>query len=98
MNSTSAYYLTAGGFTNQWNFGSRSGNLAITNFDGATYAGTAAASNMRDYTGTLNGAGRSVAIGGSFFKGGVDPARETGGQFRITGPGYQAAGIFAGAK
>jgi hypothetical protein len=94
----SAYYVSAGGFTNQWNFATRSGNLAISNFDGATYAGRASAANGRDYIGTLAGAGRSVAIGGSFFKGGGDPARETGGQFRITGPGYQAGGIFAGAK
>jgi len=50
-----ASYLVAGQFSNAYNFGRRTGTLAINNFDGRSFSGTVAAVNRGDLFG---GAGR----------------------------------------
>ena len=91
-----AAYLAAGGFNAMYNFGSRTGSLNITNFDGANY--TSAVSGSRNqFSGALTGpANRSGSVAGSFYG---PSAVETGGSFNIqstSGLKYLASGIFAG--
>jgi hypothetical protein len=103
-----ASFFAVGGFHDVWNFGTRNGTIAINQFDGRNYTGTASATmaNPRDYTGafkTSTGAFTGT-LNGSFFQGGGSPVAATGGQFAIrnapanTGLVYQASGIFAAAK
>jgi hypothetical protein len=103
------FYVAGGSFSNQFNFGTRQGTVTIGNFDGMTMTGAVTSSNGRDYGSTLTVSGRTGVTGrvqGSFFAGGGDPARETGGRFSVvtaghTGtqpPNYSASGIFVGRK
>jgi hypothetical protein len=89
-------YLAAGGFNNTYNFGTNSGTVKITNFDGANYA-AAVGGTGSTYSGTFTGTpNRNGALVGSFFGPG---AVETGGTFNIqstAGTKYLASGIFAG--
>ncbi|WP_200342937.1 hypothetical protein [Rhodovibrio sodomensis] len=96
----SRQYIATGAFSNTWDFGTRSGQVRIDGFDGRDFAGTAESDEGgRDYGGPITGPeGFSGRIDGSFFKGGGDPAAETGGQFRLEGPEYRASGTFAGTK
>lgn len=101
-----ARYLAAGNFNANFNFASRSGNMSITNFDGLTMSGTVASTNGRDYSSTLDIAGKADLAGraqGSFFSGNGDATRETGGQFTVaskpgTSGNYAAIGVFVGKK
>jgi hypothetical protein len=105
INQTSRY-VAAGTFTASFDFGSRSGTMAITNFDGLSMSGAIGSQNGRDYGANLNVAGKPGLVGraqGSFFSGGGDPVKETGGQFSVgNAPGaqgqYAASGIFVGKK
>ncbi|MBM3532592.1 MAG: hypothetical protein FJX60_06100 [Alphaproteobacteria bacterium] len=99
-------YIAAGNFSAQYNFGSRSGTMAISNFDGLNVTGNMASQNGRDYAANLSITGKPGLTGtaqGSFFSGGGDPVRETGGQFSISNaPGstdkYAVNGVFVGKK
>ena len=100
-----AIYQAAGTFTSTVNFGSPSASTtSITSFDGANYTGTgitlgAGTSGLNKFSGSLAGAGRTVALTGSFINGGGDPAAEMGGNFSIDGgAAYRAAGIIAAKK
>jgi hypothetical protein len=64
-----ARYSAAGNYQQTWNFGTDSGNVSISNFDGlATITGSVTAGNRREFVGTLsNGAGVTGNINGSFF-------------------------------
>jgi trimeric autotransporter adhesin len=91
-----ATYLAAGGLNQTYNFGSLSGTLNITNFDGANYTSSVSGSGNA-FAGSLTGpANRSGAVFGKFYG---PSAVETGGTFNIqstTGLKYLASGIFAG--
>ena len=98
-------YLAAGTFDKTWNFATRSGNVTVSDFDGASFAGTLTSAAGRDFSGrvastTERFAGRGGDLTGSFFRAGSDPAGEVGGRFRIEDPanGYGATGIFQAAK
>ena len=98
-------YIAAGAFEKTWNFATRSGNVTVSDFDGADYAGTLASAAGRDFAGPIAStttalAGRGGDLAGSFFRAGSDPAGEVGGRFRIADPasGYGATGIFQAAK
>lgn len=101
-----ARYLAAGNFNASFSFASRSGNMNISNFDGLTMSGAISSTNGRDYGATLDVTGKSDLTGrayGSFFSGGGDPVRETGGQFTVSSrPGttgnYATSGIFVGRR
>ena len=105
VNNT-ARYTAAGNFAAQFNFASRQGNMTISNFDGLSMSGAISSQNGRDYGATLDIAGKPGLAGraqGSFFSGGGDPVRETGGQFTIAPTAgaqgsYAANGIFVGKK
>ncbi len=102
----SARYLAAGSYSANFNFASRSGSMSISNFDGLNMSGAISSTNGRDYASTLDITGKADLAGraqGSFFSGGGDPTRETGGQFTVSGkPGtnanYAAIGVFVGKK
>jgi hypothetical protein len=92
-------YIAAGAFSHNWSFATRTGALAITNFDTRNFTGSASSANGRDFTGTINAtAGISGQYNGSFFKGGADPVAAMGGQFTMSGSNYVAAGTFAAQK
>ncbi|TWT01722.1 FecR domain-containing protein [Reyranella sp. CPCC 100927] len=93
-------YLAAGAFQHGWNFGSRSGTVTITNFDGANYSGTssAAAWTPQNFAASIAGAGRTGSLNGSFFRSPADPVAYQAGSFAINGAGYRATGIFAGKR
>ena len=95
-------YTAVGGFAMTFDFGQPTmGSVTISNFDGVTY--NANVSNFQGnpaiYNGNASAAGRNLAYKGTFFQGGADAFVETGGRFRISGGGgYNASGIFAGAR
>ena len=98
----SATYAAVGGFSMDWNFGTRTGTAEISNLDGRNYeaAGlTAPLANPRDFGGALNQAGgpgsASGTMAGSFFSDGSNPVVDAGGKFTMTGGGYMATGAFA---
>jgi hypothetical protein len=71
------------------------------NFNGNTFTTSATGFNATSqyYTLSATDGGRSLDMRGAFF--GTDGANippETGGDFKITGTGYNAAGVFAGRK
>jgi hypothetical protein len=88
-----APFFAVGGFHDVWDFGARSGNIAITSFDGRNYTGSASATmaNPRDFTGSFASTATAAtaagaftgALNGSFFQGGGSPVAATGGQFAI---------------
>ncbi len=92
-------YQAVGKFQNSWDFGSQSGSITVTNFDGENFSGGAvSASNKRDFAGSGSNDGKSISFHGSFYKGGSDASKEQGGQFHITGTNYKAGGTFAAAR
>jgi trimeric autotransporter adhesin len=96
--SGAASYLASGQFSNSWNFGTRSGAFALSNFDGRNYSGTVATppGTFGSYNGSLAGpSGFSGRANGMFFG---PMAPETGGNFALQGPAYLASGIFAGKR
>jgi hypothetical protein len=88
-------YLAAGGFNSTYNFGSNTGTVTISNFDGKTFSGTVHGAGNQ-YAGNLAGSGLAGLTTGGFFG---PNAVETGGTFgvhAVSGPSYLASGIFAG--
>jgi hypothetical protein len=97
--SQGGQYIATGDFTNEWDFGARSGQVRIDDFDGRNFSSAVSSENARDYGGVLEGPnGLQGRVDGSFFRGGGDPAAETGGRFYVRGEGYRASGTFAGRK
>ena len=80
-----ATYLAAGGFNQMYNFGSQTGNVNITNFDGATYSAAVSGSRSSPVfasspTGLTGPTNRNGFVSGSFYG---PSAQETGGSFSI---------------
>ncbi len=103
--SSGAAYVAVGGYQNMWNFGTRSGTVAITNFDGRSFTGSASApvGSPRDFSGSFSTTGFSGQMRGSFFKSTTDVVAGQGGDFHIidtatSGTNYKAAGIFAAQR
>jgi hypothetical protein len=104
VNNSGSSYIAAGNFANTYNFGSNTGNVTISNFDGKNL--TAAVNGSSNfYSGNLAARGFSGQLLGQFFgpntksgTGGAVPA-ETGGSFAFhstTNLPYLAGGIFYG--
>lgn len=92
-------YIAVGNYSNVWNFSSQTGAVTISNFDGATYTGSAALTGgTGNFTATLAGAGRTGAVAGSFFSSSSTPAKGQAGSFSVTGANYKAGGTFAAQK
>jgi hypothetical protein len=96
--------MASGGFTNAYNFATKSGLVNITNFDGGkSFGGTVSASDWRNYSGAVSGSGLTGSVNGSFYgtrnaANQVQLPKETAGNFAVRGSGYNAAGIFVGAR
>jgi len=91
-----------GGFNMFFDFAKpATSTINVTSFDSVGYTAnvTGVTDGIYQATGadtsTLN---RAITFTGAFFGGGGDPVAETGGNFDIDGPTYQASGIFAGAR
>lgn len=99
VNSNGANYLASGAFTQSYNFGTRTGTVAVNNFDGRNFSGSVTGTRSGPaFAGTLSGTNLSGNTLGSFFG---PNAAETGGTFAVkstTGLPYVAAGVFAGKK
>jgi len=96
--NSGASYLASGAFTNAYNFGTHTGTMTISNFDGKTVSGTVAGVGS-SYSGALSGSGLNGSANGMFFGNlSGNPATETGGNFALQGPAYLASGIFAGHR
>jgi trimeric autotransporter adhesin len=92
-------YLAAGGFTGTYNFGTQTGAVAVSNFDGHSFGASGAAPlTGSNYTFAVNSPGTKGTIHGGFYG---PMAAETGGNFAVqstVGPAYLASGIFAGKR
>ena len=98
INNTS-FYTATGGFSANYNFGSQTGNMTISNLDGRTYTGAIAGAGSA-YSAALAGSGMIGSAAGSFFG---NNASGTGGLFAVTNQSstavpYLAAGVFAGGR
>ena len=94
----SAQYVDTGNLSQSWNFSSQTGSVTISELDGATYTATLAAksgTNGSQFTGTLNGAGRTGNYYGAFMKAGSNQAGELGSGFNAINSSqqYYVAGI-----
>lgn len=110
VNNGGSIYQAMGALSMTVDFGNPAASTtSITGFDGGSFSGTgltlsAAGSGLAvfsDYatlTGSGGQAGRTASITGGFVAGGGDATAEVGGQFTVTGTGYDAAGIIAGTK
>ena len=94
-----ASYIAAGGFNGTYNFGTQVGTMAVTNFDGHSFAATGHAPlNGANYSFGISSPGIAGAINGTFYG---PNAAETGGNFAVRtliGPTYLASGVFAGKQ
>jgi hypothetical protein len=94
-----ASYLAAGGFTGTYNFGTQSGSVTLSNFDGHTFSATGSAPlTGANYNFTVAQTGVAGKVNGTFYGA---MAKETGGSFAVQstlGPSYVASGIFAGRR
>jgi hypothetical protein len=97
--------FASGSFTNTFNFGTKSGRVDVTNFDGAkSFGGTVmSGADWRHYNGQVSGSGLNGSVNGSFYgvRGTTNDTqipRETAGNFNVGNSGYAASGIFVGRR
>jgi hypothetical protein len=92
-------YVAAGGFTGSYNFGTQTGTMAVTNFDGHNFAASGSAPlTGANYSFAVASPGTTGTVNGTFYG---PLAKETGGNFAVkttVGPTYLASGIFAGKR
>ena len=92
-------YLASGGFAGNYNFGTQSGTMTISNFDGHTISATGHFPlTGANYTFAVAQTGVAGTINGTFYG---PKAVETAGNFAVhstIGPTYLASGIFAGKQ
>jgi hypothetical protein len=96
-------YIAGGGFTNVVNFGTKIGNVTISNLDSRTYTGqvTFGAPDPTIFGGTISAGATPTHTGalvGDFFRGASGPVGEMGGTFWVrdaAGTGsYLGSGTF----
>lgn len=94
-------YIAAGAFQKNWDFASRTGTMAVRNFDGGNYQATST-SSANPGTFAYNGTGTrgAIRVDGAFFAAPNDPVKGVGGQFLInsTGTAYRASGVIVGQR
>lgn len=92
--------VAAGNFSNEVNFGTRTGVVAVTGLDNTNYSGTVALQgNTANFAGALAGnvANRQMGLAGSFYRSPTNPVGEMGGSVVIQGTNYVGGGIFTAA-
>ena len=90
----------AGNFSNEVNFGTRTGAVAVTGLDNTNYAGTVALhGNTVNFGGSLAGnvGNRVMGLAGSFYRSPTNPVGEMGGSVVINGTNYVGGGVFTAA-
>ena len=90
----------AGNFSNEVNFGTRTGAVAVTGLDSTNYSGTVALQgNTVNFSGSLAGnvGNRQLGLVGSFFRSPTSPVGEMGGTVAIQGNNYIGGGVFTAA-
>lgn len=99
VRTASGSYVAVGGYSNTFNFGTNTGTVNITNFDGVNYTGTNSVTG-NTITGTFSNtnAGRSGTLNGAFFGSGAAGQAGTFGITNTTGSSYNAAGTFKAQK
>jgi trimeric autotransporter adhesin len=99
--ATNSSYMAAGGFQGTYNFGTQTGSVLLSNFDGHTVGGSGSAPlSGANYSFNFGGtaSGYTGTINGTFYG---PKAAETGGNFAfhsVAGPTYLASGVFAGKQ
>lgn len=102
--SSGASYVAAGDMDMTYNFGQRSGELNISNFDGRSFGGTITGSvgGQATFHGDLSGSPSFVSgsANGAFVNNGSDAAAGAIGNFDVrTSEGdWRANGVFAGGR
>jgi len=101
----SAPYVASGDMAMNWDFGTRKGDLSITNFDGRSFSGNLCGAGLlcptgkNHFVGTLSGADRiKGSAAGSFVNAGGDKIGGVIGNFGVGNNKWQGAGIFGGRK
>jgi hypothetical protein len=96
-----ASYVATGAFSASYNFGSLSGSMTISNFDGKTFGGpiSGVPGAFGQYLATLSGSGLDGVAEGLFFG---RSASATGGLFAAASSlnpnSYHVFGVFAGGR
>jgi hypothetical protein len=107
INGTSTYDAT-GDLRMGWDFGTRTGDLTISNFDGnrqfsaglTQVPGPNGVGHLNQFGGTLSNSNQSLNgnVSGSFARGPNGPAQGVVGNWNVSGEGYRATGVFAGTQ
>jgi hypothetical protein len=107
-NNAGNSYVAVGSYSNAWDFGSRTGDLTITNFDGANYAGTTTGVvGTGRFNGSFSGTSanaldRSGSLWGAHFDapGADGKAAYQAGSFRLNSgeSNYKASGTFSSQR
>jgi hypothetical protein len=105
VSSNGTAYVASGAMNLNWDFGARSGNMSVTNFDGRDFSGTlnAPAPNGGDavFTGSLvqSNMDASGPVNGAFVGSGGDSAAGVIGNFNLSGANtnWTAVGIIGGS-
>lgn len=90
----------AGNFSNEVNFGTRTGAVAVTGLDNTNYSGTVALQGgTANFAGALAGnvGNRQMGLVGSFYRSPTNPVGEMGGSVVIQGNNYVGGGVFSAA-
>jgi hypothetical protein len=90
----------AGNFSNEVNFATRTGGVAVTGLDNTNYSGTVALQgNTANFAGVLAGnvGNRQMGLVGSFYRSPANPVGEMGGSVVIQGTNYVGGGVFTAA-
>lgn len=92
-------YIATGSMQASMNFGTRQGNVAISNFDGKSFNTNVGWTNgTAAFDGSSTSGGLSASVNGSFATDGVDPVKGVMGNFTATQGGWSASGVFAGSQ
>ncbi|WP_375413496.1 FecR domain-containing protein [uncultured Bradyrhizobium sp.] len=98
---SNALKAAAGNFSNEVNFGTRTGAVAVTGLDSTNYSGTVALQgNTANFAGALAGnvGNRQMGLVGSFYRSPTNPVGEMGGSVVIQGTNYVGGGVFTAAR
>ncbi|MBP0617748.1 hypothetical protein, partial [Jiella mangrovi] len=99
-----ANYVASGSMDMEWNFGARSGAVAIGDFDGRNFAGTldlpGGGNGYQGFISEASDGGASGVLSGAFVNDGADALAGTIGNFNVetSSGGWSATGVFAGSR
>jgi hypothetical protein len=86
-------YITTGKMNATMDFGARTGNVAISNFDGRNFD-----ANVTFPGSAFSGTNGATSIAGSFANDGADKAKGILGSFSSQDGSWSTSGIFAGSR